>query len=352
MNADKYIGLLQKMISVPSFTFEEDGVSSLVFSFLENEGCNPERKGNNIICRCERFDEYKPTVLLNSHLDTVRPSASYTRNPFSADIEDGCLYGLGSNDAGASVVSLIATFIEWRTRPLAFNLILALSAEEERSGENGMRAIIPVLGKIDMAIVGEPTGMNAAVGEHGLVVLDCVARGVSGHAARKEGINALYIAVDDINRLRGFRFPKKSEILGDINISVTQIEAGHQHNVIPDECRFVVDIRTTDAYSNVETVDMLRAEMKSEVTPRSTRLSASAISVEHPLVKAAVASGAGIFNSPTTSDMALMPFASLKIGPGDSARSHAADEFIRLGEIEDAIEKYSIIIKELNQQYV
>lgn len=350
MNKDntEYIHLLKKMISTPSFSRDEGAVSDIVFHFLQEKKCNPERIFNNIICRGRNFDPNKPTLMLNSHLDTVRPSSGYTRDPFSPDIEGDRLFGLGSNDAGASVVSLISTFIEYMEKNLNFNLILAVSAEEECSGEKGMRAIIPEIGKIDMAIVGEPTGMNAATGEHGLVVLDCISRGVSGHAARKEGVNALYAAVDDINTLRGFRFPKKSDTLGEININVTQIEAGTQHNVIPDKCKFVVDIRTTDAYTNIETVEILRKALKSEITPRSTRLQASAISSNHPLVRAAVESGAKTFNSPTTSDMALMPFPSLKIGPGDSARSHSADEFILLSEINNAIDKYSEIINTLN----
>jgi len=343
----QYIDLLKKMIATPSFSREESGVADIVTEFLIKHGCSVKRIANNIICYPSYFNPEKKTVLLNSHLDTVKPVQTYTRDPFSPDMQNGKLYGLGSNDAGASVVSLIATFIECHKALLNFNPVLVLSAEEECSGENGIRSVLPTI-NIDMAIVGEPTGMNAALGEHGLVVLDCIASGKSGHAARNEGINALYIALDDINLLRDFKFARISDTLGEIKITTTQIQAGTQHNIIPDKCKFVVDIRTTDAYTNSETVEILKRKLKSEITPRSTRLEASAISSNHPLVKAAKATGATCFISPTTSDMALMPFPSLKIGPGDSSRSHSANEFIYMEEIYDAINKYSQIITELN----
>ena len=308
------------------------------------------RLHNNVWARAEGFDPARPTLLLNSHHDTVRPAGGYTRDPYTPTVEGDRLYGLGSNDAGASVVCLTETFLAWRQRPLPFNLVLALSAEEECMGEHGMRALLPALGRIDMALVGEPTRMQAAVGERGLVVLDCTARGRSGHAARGEGVNALYIALDDIVRLRTLRFERCSELLGPVGIAVTQIEAGTQHNVIPDRCRFVVDVRTTDAYTNEETVELLRRELRSEAVPRSTRVRASALAAEHPLCRAARAAGCTTFVSPTTSDMALMPFPSLKMGPGDSARSHTADEYVRLPELEAGITGYDTFIEALRRE--
>lgn len=346
----KYIELLRQMIAIPSFSREEGMVADLVTDFLRGEGCEPERIGNNILVRENislRESSHKPVLLLNSHLDTVRPVTSWTRDPFDAAVEGDRLFGLGSNDAGASVISLIADYLELRNEELPVRLDLALSCEEECSGEGGMRMLWPHLGQVDMAIVGEPTGMNAAVGERGLVVLDCVARGVSGHAARNEGVNAIYKALDDIARLRDVRFPEISGTLGDIKLTVTQIDAGYRHNVVPDTCKWVVDIRTTDAMTNEETVEFIRSLVSSEVTPRSTRIRASAIPTDHPLAAAALASGASAFNSPTTSDMALMPCATLKIGPGDSARSHSADEYILISEIEDAISRYKQIIRNI-----
>ena len=252
------VELLQALIATPSLSRDEARTGDLLFAFLAEHGAAPERLHNNVWARAEGYDPARPTLLLNSHHDTVRPAASYTRDPFAPVIEEGCLYGLGSNDAGASVVALAETFLTFRRRRLPFNLVVALSAEEECMGEHGMRALLPALGKIDMALVGEPTGMQAAVGERGLVVLDGTARGKSGHAARNEGVNALYIALDDIARLRGFRFERESALLGPVGITVTQIEAGTQHNVVPDVCRFVVDVRTTDAYTNEEVVEILR----------------------------------------------------------------------------------------------
>lgn len=341
------VELLKRMIATPSLSRNEAQTGDLLFAFLDEQGAAPERLHNNIWARAEGFDPERPTLLLNSHHDTVRPAASYTRDPFTPAIEQGCLYGLGSNDAGASVVALTETFLSFRRQQLPFNLVLALSAEEECMGEHGMRALLPALGRIDMALVGEPTGMQAATGERGLVVLDCTARGKSGHAARGEGVNALYIALDDIARLRTFRFERESELLGPVGIAVTQIEAGTQHNVVPDVCRFVVDLRTTDAYSNEEVVEILRGAIRSEAVPRSTRIRAAAVSEDHPLVRAARAIGRNTFVSPTTSDRTLMPFPSLKMGPGDSARSHSADEFIRIDEIDQAIALYEKYIEQL-----
>ncbi|WP_295936287.1 M20 family metallo-hydrolase [uncultured Alistipes sp.] len=341
------IELLRTLIATPSLSRDEGRTGDLLFAFLEERGAAPERLYNNVFARCAGFDPARPTLLLNSHHDTVRPAASYSRDPFAPTIEGDRLYGLGSNDAGASVVSLVQTFLAFRERQLPFNIVLAITAEEECMGENGIRALLPKLGRIDMALVGEPTGMQAAAGERGLVVLDCVARGKSGHAARNEGVNALYIALDDIARLREFRFDRESELLGPIGIAVTQIEAGTQHNVVPDSCRFVADIRTTDAYTNEETVEILQGILQSVATPRSTRVRASALAAEHPLMRAALAAGRTAFVSPTTSDMALMPFASLKMGPGQSSRSHTADEYILLSEVEEGIAVYADFIKQL-----
>lgn len=345
------VELLQALIATPSTSRDEARTGDLLFAFLADHGAAPERLHNNVWARAEGFDPRRPTLLLNSHHDTVRPAASYTRDPYAPTLEEGRLYGLGSNDAGASVVSLAETFLTFRTRRLPFNLVVALSAEEECMGEHGMRALLPALGPIDMALVGEPTGMQAATGERGLVVLDCTAHGRSGHAARGEGINALYIALDDIARLRTFRFERESQLLGPVGIAVTQIEAGTQHNVVPDTCRFVVDVRTTDAYSNEEVVEQLRTALHSDVVPRSTRIRAAAVGDDHPLVRAARAVGRQTFVSPTTSDRTLMPFPSLKMGPGESARSHSADEFVLVAEIDEAITVYEQYIEQLAKLY-
>ena len=298
----------------------------------------------------------KPTLMLNSHQDTVKPSQNYTRDPFEPTIEGDRIYGLGSNDAGASLVSLVATFCNnYDTTSLPYNLLLALTAEEENMGEKGMRAFLPHLDMegivVDMVLVGEPTSMQPAIGERGLVVLDCTAHGKSGHAARNEGENALYKAMVDIERLRNFSFNKISDVLGDIKITVTQISAGTQHNIVPDECRFVVDIRTTDAYSNEEVVELLQSALECEAKPRSTRVRASAIEPTHPLVEAAVAIGREPFISPTTSDRAIMQgLPALKMGVGESSRSHTADEFVLASEIEEGIAIYQKLLDELSNR--
>lgn len=345
------VELLKALIAIPSISRDEARAADCAEAFLRDHGVEPRRLHNNVWVRADGFDPARPTLLLNSHLDTVRPAASYTRDPFAPAVEQGRIYGLGSNDAGASVVSLTQAFLALRKRSLPFNLVLALSAEEECMGEHGIRALIPALGNIDMAIVGEPTEMQAAVGERGLVVLDATAVGRSGHAARGEGINALYIALDDIDRLRSFRFERQSEILGPIGIAVTQIEAGTQHNVVPDRCRFVVDIRTTDAYSNEQVVEILRGVLQSRIEPRSTRIRAVALGDAHPLVAAARAIGRQTFVSPTTSDRTLMPFPALKMGPGASARSHAADEYVGIDEIDSAIPLYQQFVEQLANLY-
>lgn len=352
MEIPHHIQLLRNLIATPSTSRDEGGTAQLLYDYLTVHGAAPQRVGNNIYATNRHYDPSKPTILLNSHHDTVKPAASYTRNPFEPTFQDGKLYGLGSNDAGASVVSLTKLFTDLFDATLPYNLLLAITAEEEVGGENGMRAFLPHIAAkgitINCAIVGEPTGMQPAVAERGLVVLDCVTKGVTGHAARGEGINAIYKAIADIDTLRGFKFPKRSEVLGDISLNITQINAGWQHNAIPDECKWVVDIRTTDAYSNEETVTLLRSLVESELTPRSTRVRASVIPDTHPLVSAAKSLGLTPFVSPTTSDMSLMyDFPSIKIGPGESSRSHSADEYILLSEIEHAIPTYHDILSRL-----
>ncbi len=336
------VELLKKLVATPSVSREEAATADILAQFLAGGGVRDVRRlHNNVWAANMHFDPAKPTILLNSHHDTVKPNTGYTRNPFSADIEDGKLYGLGSNDAGASAVSLLAAFLHfYEAKELNYNLIIAITAEEEVGGKNGVESLLPYLGKVDFAIVGEPTGMQMAIAERGLVVLDCVAHGVSGHAARDEGENAIYNAMSDIEWFRTFRFPKESELFGPVKMSVTIISAGSQHNVVPAECNFTVDVRVTDRYTNEEVVEIVRQHVKSDVTPRSTRLKPSYIDPQHPIVQAGASLGLTTFGSPTTSDQSLLPMTSLKIGPGDSARSHSADEYVELKEIEQGIATY------------
>lgn len=339
---NKAVELLGKLVATLSVSREESGTAELVAQFLTDNGVQDVRRlHNNVWARNRHFDPAKPTILLNSHHDTVRPNSGYTRNPLSPDIEGGELYGLGSNDAGASVVSLLAAFLHfYEARELKYNLCIAITGEEEVSGANGIESLLPQLGRINFAIVGEPTQMQMAIAERGLLVLDCVAHGKAGHAAREEGENAIYNAIKDIEWFRTYRFPKESKLFGAVKMSVTVISAGSQHNVVPAECRFTVDVRVTDRYRNEEVIEIVRKHVKSDVTPRSTRLMPSFIDPEHPIVKTGRKLGLTTFGSPTMSDQALMPFPSLKIGPGDSARSHSADEYIRLDEIEKGIGIY------------
>jgi acetylornithine deacetylase len=303
---------------------------------------------NNVWACNKHFDPAKPTLLLNSHHDTVKPNAGYTRDPHQAKIEDGKLYGLGSNDAGGPLVSLLAAFLHFYERAdLRYNLIYAATAEEEISGKNGIEAILPELGEIAVAIVGEPTQMHLAVAEKGLMVLDCISTGRPGHAAREAGANAIYKAMQDIEWFRTFSFPKVSEALGPVRMSVTVIKAGSQHNVVPAQCEFTVDVRTTDAYTNEEILEIISDHVQCQVKPRSTRLQPSSISVQHPLVQAGLKLGRKTYGSPTTSDQALLNCPSLKLGPGDSARSHTADEFIYVEEIKEGIELYVKMLNEI-----
>lgn len=338
--SDDAIALLRQLIQTQSFSREEAGTADILEKFLLQHHIPTHRKGNNVWAVSENWDAAKPVILLNSHHDTVKPGVAWTYPPFGATLEGDKLTGLGSNDAGASAVSLLAVFRYFYDKPTAFNLICAITAEEEISGANGIKSILPALGKIDLGIVGEPTGMNAAVAEKGLLVLDGVARGRTGHAARNEGDNALYKALNDINWLRSYQFPKVSEMLGPVKMTVTQIQAGTQHNVVPDECRYVVDVRPTECYTNEEILAIIRAHVQADITPRSTHLQSSGLPLTHPLVQKAVAMGKTTYGSPTLSDQALMRFPTLKMGPGDSARSHAPDEYILLSEIREGIAGY------------
>lgn len=344
----KAIGLLKDLIETPSLSKEEDKTATLIFDFLKSNSASPKRNRNNIWAKNLHFDSTKPIILLNSHHDTVKPNAGYTKDPFQAITEDGKLFGLGSNDAGGCLVSLISTFLHFHDKPdLNYNLVLAATAEEEISGMGGIESLISGLLPIDFAIVGEPTQMNLAIAEKGLMVLDCKVEGQAGHAAREEGENAIYKALKDIEWFRNYAFNKVSGALGPVKMSVTVIEAGKQHNVVPDECRFVVDVRTTDAYSNEETLEIIRKHVNCQVTPRSTRLNPSGIEKNHPIVKAGLGLGRTSYGSPTLSDQALMPFSSVKIGPGDSARSHTADEFIYVEEIEEGISLYIKLLESI-----
>ena len=342
------IQLLRILIIIPSFSREEDKTASAIELFLQDRNVKTFRKLNNIWAYNKFFDAAKPTLLLNSHHDTVKPNSGYKRDPFSADIEDGKLYGLGSNDAGGCVVSLIAAFLHfYEVKDLKYNLCIALTAEEEISGKNGLELILPELGDLDFAIVGEPTLMHMAIAEKGLMVLDCVAHGKAGHAAREEGENAIYKAFQDIEWFRTYEFAKKSALFGPVKMSVTIIEAGSQHNVVPASCKFTVDVRVTDAYRNEEVLRIIRQYVNCDVAPRSTRLKPSSISPDHPIVKAGLALGREAYGSPTTSDQALLDIPSLKIGPGDSARSHTADEYICIDEISEGIALYVKLISEI-----
>ena len=336
------VELLKALIATPSFSKEEENTAAILCSFFEKHLLPFERVANNIYVRCKYYDAAKPTVLLNSHHDTVKPNKGYTIDPFLPLEKDGKLFGLGSNDAGGCLVSLIAAFLHFYDHEnLAYNLVFAASAEEEISGVNGIELLLPYLGNIDFGIVGEPTKMEMAVAERGLMVIDCIATGRAGHAARNEGENALYKAVEDINWLHNYKFNKISELLGETRLTVTVIETENkQHNVVPSLCKFVIDARVNELYTFDEILEALSGNMKSDFKPRSTRMKSTATPLDHPLVKAGLELGLGYYGSPTTSDKALMPFCTLKIGPGDSARSHTADEFIYLKEIEEGIDMY------------
>ncbi|MBY0434831.1 MAG: M20 family metallo-hydrolase [Cyclobacteriaceae bacterium] len=340
--------LLQQLVTIPSFSREEDKTAGLIASFLQHHNMEAHRKGNNVWSKNKYFDTAKPTLLLNSHHDTVRPNPGYTRNPFSPDIEEGKLFGLGSNDAGGPLVAMLMTFFYfYEQQNLKYNIVIAATAEEEISGTGGIELVWNELPKIDFAIVGEPTLTDIAVAEKGLLVLDCVSHGIAGHAAREEGVNAIYNALPDIEWFRTFKFPKVSASLGEIKMSVTIIQAGQAHNQVPSECKFTVDVRVTDAYTLEEVLETVKNQVKCTVTPRSMRLRPSGIAQDHPLIQAATKLGKKQYGSPTTSDQALIPVPSIKMGPGDSARSHSEDEFIYLDEIDNGIDEYIRLIESL-----
>lgn len=345
------INLLKQLIATPSFSREEDRTALIIESFLKDSGVNINRYLNNIWAVNKFYDESKPSILLNSHHDTVKPNKDYTLDPFTPIEKDGKLFGLGSNDAGGSLVSIISVFLHFHDqKDLKYNLILGISAEEEISGKNGVEALLSVLPKIDCGIVGEPTLLQMAIAERGLMVLDCVSKGKAGHAARNEGENAIYKAMMDIEWIYTYQFEKISEFLGPVKMTVTSIETENKaHNVVPSECKFIVDVRINEQYTHEEVLEVIEKNLQSTVTMRSDRLRSSMISLEHPLVKAGLKLERPYYGSPTSSDKALMPFPALKIGPGDSARSHTADEFIFVDEIKQGIDLYIQLLNQVLQ---
>ena len=342
------VELLKSLIRNPSFSKEEEATADVLESFLKFRDLKVNRKNNNLWVRNKYFNPAKQTILLNSHHDTVRPGPDWTIDPFGPVMEGDKLFGLGSNDAGGALVCLIGIFLKYYDlKNLDYNLILLASSEEEISGKNGVESVLEDLGKVDFGIIGEPTGMEMAIAEKGLMVLDCIAKGKSGHAARDSGGNAIYIALDDIAWIKKYRFSLISKILGPVKMTATMIESGSQHNVIPDLCKFVVDVRNTDSYSNEEVLQIVKDSLKSKVTARSTRLQPSTISGDHILVKTAKSLGINTFGSDTLSDQALMKFPTIKMGPGDSRRSHTADEYIYLNEIREGIEIYKRVLHKI-----
>lgn len=347
IETQKYIDLLASLISIPSASRNEAVAADFLESWMKREGLPVHRKGNNLWCIDEYADDTLPLIMLNAHIDTVKPAAAYTRDPFEPHVADGRIYGLGANDDGGSLIALLAVYSQLRLTSQPYRLLFTATAEEEVSGVGGLDMILSDIGDVDFAIIGEPTSMQMAVAEKGLMVLDCIAHGKSGHAARNEGENALYVAIDDIAWFRNFKFDKVSPFLGEVKMTVTQIEAGTQHNVVPDTCRFVVDIRPNGLYTNVELLNFISKSVKSEVKARSTRLNSSHIGLNHPAVVRGKKLGLNCFGSPTTSNQTISPFTTLKIGPGDSARSHTADEYICISEIEQGIDIYMQLLDNL-----
>lgn len=344
----KAIELLKQLIKTPSFSKEEDKTATLIEQWLTAFSIKINRNQNNVWATNKYFDDTKPTILLNSHHDTVKPNKAYTNDPFTAIEKDGKLYGLGSNDAGGCLVSLMSLFVFfYKKEDLQYNLIIAATAEEEISGKNGIASLLDLLPPIDFAVVGEPTEMQLAIAEKGLLVIDAYAPGISGHAAHENTENAIYNILEDINWIKNYAFEKKSEELGKVKMSVTQINAGSQHNVVPAECHFVIDVRVNDAYQNQEVFEIIKQHTKSKIEARSFRLNSSSIGINHPIVKAGIALGRKTYGSPTISDQALLNCPSLKLGPGISARSHIADEFIEIKEIEEGISLYINIFKKI-----
>ncbi|HCE58786.1 MAG TPA: acetylornithine deacetylase [Prolixibacteraceae bacterium] len=343
-----YIDLLKQLIATPSISKEEEKAAAVIRNFLKEKEISYKTADNNTWAFNKNYSKGKPTIMLNSHIDTVKPAKDYTNDPFSPIEEGDKLFGLGSNDAGGPLVALLATFVHFYERiDLPFNLVFVASAEEEISGRHGLEIVLSKLGPVEFAIVGEPTKMQLAIAEKGLLVLDCYARGKSGHTARNEGENALYKAIDDIQKLRSFKFEKVSDVLGEVKISVTMIEAGTQHNVVPEVCHFVADVRTNEFYKNKDAAEIIAGMLQSEVVPRSVRLNSSGISEHHPFAKLVKSKGIPAYGSPTTSDQAIIPFLSVKMGPGDSARSHTANEYIYKSEITNGIKLYIELLEEL-----
>ncbi|WP_339864627.1 M20 family metallo-hydrolase [uncultured Algoriphagus sp.] len=342
---DNAVQLLTQLIEIPSYSKEESSTAEVIEEFFTARDIEVHKSGNNIWAFANPFDKDKPTIWLNSHHDTVKPNAGYTKDPFLAITEDGKLYGLGSNDAGGPLVSLMAAFSHFYGQELPFNLIMIASSEEEISGKNGIASVIDQLPPCELAIVGEPTLMDMAVAEKGLMVIDAKVYGKAGHAAREEGVNAIYLALDDLQKIKDFEFEKVSQFLGKTKVSATVIHSGQQHNVVPDLCEFVLDVRVTDVYSLEGALDELKGSLNAELTPRSLRLQSSHVPEGHLILKVGEQLGLKTYGSPTLSDQALIPYPSVKIGPGDSARSHSADEYIYLNEIQEGIEGYIKILE-------
>jgi len=346
------LALLTRLIATQSFSREEGPVADIMTEFLESHKVKVKRKGNNVWAKNKHYNPSLPTLLLNSHLDTVRPNVGYTRDPFKPEVEDGKLFGLGSNDAGGPLCCLASTFLYYHAKTdLLFNLVYAATAEEEISGLNGIESILDEISPIHFGIVGEPTLMNMAVAERGLMVVDCVRYGRAGHAARMEGDNALVGSLEDLQWFSTYKFPERQNLLGPVRMTPTIIHAGAEHNVVPAECHFTVDIRVPDAYTHEEVLETIRRSVKSKVEPRSMRLKSSLIPDNHPLIQAGLTLGLTTYGSPTTSDKALLPVPALKLGPGDSARSHTANEFIYVQELEEGLKKYVQILQALNLYY-
>ena len=345
---DNAVELLKNLISIPSFSKEEHKTADLIEKYLQEKGVKTNRQQNNIWVFNQNFSPEKQTILLNSHHDTVRPNSGYTLDPFTPIVKDGKLYGLGSNDAGGALVSLMATFLYfYNADDLKYNIVYAATAEEENSGIDGVESALPHFGNLEFAIVGEPTEMQMAIAEKGLMVVDCEASGTSSHAAHPNDDNAIYNAIKDIEWIKNYQFPKKSDALGDVKMTVSVINAGKLHNMVPNTCSFTIDVRTTDQYTNREVLEIIQQNIKSKAVARGFRLNSSSISLEHPIVKAGLELGRTTYGSPTTSDQAVIPFPSLKMGPGLSARSHSSDEFIYVDEIYEGIKIYIQLLSKI-----
>ncbi len=346
-NINDAVDLLKRLIATPSVSRDEAAAADVMEGYMQEKGLSPQRSGNNLWCMSDGFDAENPTILLNAHIDTVKPVAGWQHDPFTPVVEDGKLYGLGSNDCGGGLMALLQAFMILCTEKNPFNLVYLASCEEEVSGKNGIESVLSLLPKIDFAIVGEPTGMQPAIAEKGLMVIDATAHGKAGHAARNEGDNAIYHAIKDIQWLAEWQFPKQTDLLGPVKQTVTIINAGTQHNVIPDACTFTIDVRSNECYTNEEIFAFFQEHLTSELKARSFRLSSSSIPMEHSFVQACIREGLTPFGSPTLSDQALMRFPSLKLGPGESSRSHTADEYIKISEIDDAISLYVKLLRNM-----